>query len=68
MPHRHLCPAFENEEDCEEARCLHAADGTQYLFESVVQAMCFMATPGNFQELLCSLLDLGFDTLPTEDC
>ena len=61
MPVRHLCPAYEAGDACADPLCLHADDGTQYLFESPLQVMLFSISPQEIQNMICLLCDAGFD-------
>lgn len=67
MPIRHLCEEFEAGETCTDRLCLHADDGTQYLFETVWQVMAFAMTPDRLKDIFCSLMDLGFDENNPQD-
>jgi len=67
MPIRHLCEYFEANEDCEFSLCVHADDGTQYMFGNQAAVMAFALTPLPVKNILCALMDLEFDEMDPRD-
>jgi len=67
MPIRHLCERFEADERCENPLCMHADDGTQYMFGHPIAVMAFAVLPNELQNILCGLMDLEFDETDPQD-
>lgn len=62
MPRRYSCQNFEANEECEDARCFHCDDESQYLFDSVAQSFAFaFMTPTPVQMAFLALMDIGYD-------
>lgn len=61
MPKRHSCQYFEANEKCSVKRCLHADDGTQYLFDTERQLLFFRMVSLEGQMVFIALMDIGYD-------
>jgi len=67
MPKRHSCQNFEARTDCEEPRCFHCDDETQYLFDTITQALFYTMLPLECQMMILALLDIGYDKRDPQD-